>query len=95
MAWYAERCDGEWEHHYGVSISTIDNPGWRFEADLNPAGLPGLPGDSTEEQWSDGEWLHVRIESGRFIAHCSPRALEAALRAFLALVKRAPASVED
>jgi hypothetical protein len=26
--WYAAHCSGEWEHQYGVSIQTIDNPGW-------------------------------------------------------------------
>jgi hypothetical protein len=26
-AWYASRCDGEWEHGYGISIETLDNPG--------------------------------------------------------------------
>ena len=25
--WFAARCDGEWEHDRGISITTTDNPG--------------------------------------------------------------------
>jgi hypothetical protein len=28
QAWYAEQCDGDWEHQFGVSVETLDNPGW-------------------------------------------------------------------
>jgi hypothetical protein len=27
QGWYATQCDGDWEHEYGVSIETLDNPG--------------------------------------------------------------------
>jgi len=27
--WYQYRCDGEWEHRYGMMIETCDNPGWQ------------------------------------------------------------------
>ena len=26
--WYQSKCDGTWEHMYGVEIDTLDNPGW-------------------------------------------------------------------
>ena len=26
--WYSAHCDGEWEHGPGITIETIDNPGW-------------------------------------------------------------------
>lgn len=31
MRWYASQCDGDWEHEHGMSIETIDNPGWALE----------------------------------------------------------------
>ncbi len=37
VRWYAERCDGEWEHHHGVKVESLDNPGWRLEIDPGPA----------------------------------------------------------
>jgi hypothetical protein len=26
--WYQRRCDGIWEHRFGVEIVSCDNPGW-------------------------------------------------------------------
>ena len=26
--WYTTQCDGDWEHDYGITIGTLDNPGW-------------------------------------------------------------------
>ena len=33
--WYLRQCDGEWEHGFGVEISTIDKPGWSANIDLH------------------------------------------------------------
>src|SRR5262245_45197449 len=32
--WYDSRCDGRWEHDYGIEIETCDNPGWLVRIDL-------------------------------------------------------------
>jgi hypothetical protein len=32
--WYQEQCDGDWEHHCGVTIETLDNPGWLVQGDV-------------------------------------------------------------
>lgn len=32
--WYKENCDEDWDHPYGVEITTMDNPGWRVKIDL-------------------------------------------------------------
>ncbi|MGJ4855802.1 Imm53 family immunity protein [Labrys sp. La1] len=32
--WYEAPCDGDWEHGFGPSISTLDNPGWSLEINL-------------------------------------------------------------
>ena len=26
--WFAAQCDGQWEHGFGITIETLDNPGW-------------------------------------------------------------------
>jgi predicted nucleic acid-binding protein len=31
--WCQERCDDEWEQEHGISIRTLDNPGWLVTAD--------------------------------------------------------------
>lgn len=29
--YYVQHCNGEWEHQYGFSIESCDNPGWRIK----------------------------------------------------------------
>jgi Immunity protein 53 len=35
-------CDGDWEHSSGVSIGTIDNPGWSLDVELAETNLAAL-----------------------------------------------------
>jgi len=28
QSWYRDQVNGEWEHTSGVTIETLDNPGW-------------------------------------------------------------------
>lgn len=37
--WYARHCNGEWEHHHGISIQSTDNPGWWVKIDLTGTPL--------------------------------------------------------
>ncbi|WP_407667455.1 Imm53 family immunity protein [Myxococcus dinghuensis] len=32
--WFRNQCNGNWEHTRGISITTIDNPGWLVTVDL-------------------------------------------------------------
>jgi len=32
--WYAEQCNDDWEHRYGITLTTCDNPGWWMKVDL-------------------------------------------------------------
>ena len=29
--WYANNCNGDWEHSYGITIETLDNPGGKLK----------------------------------------------------------------
>ena len=33
--WYNSRCDGDWEHEFGIKIDTLDNPGWKITIDID------------------------------------------------------------
>jgi hypothetical protein len=41
--WYADQCNGDWEHKDGVEINTPDNPGWRVVIDLRDTALESTP----------------------------------------------------
>jgi hypothetical protein len=38
QSWYMAQCDGEWEHQQGISVASLDNPGWCVSVNL--AGTP-------------------------------------------------------
>ena len=79
--WYLSRCDGEWEHQRGITIESLDNPGWRIAIDLGAM----VERDWTTVERTERDWLHWRATSGRFEAGCGPLNLAEAIRVFLAV----------
>lgn len=51
--WYASQCNGDWEHTYGISLSTLDNPGWSLKVDLTNTYLSDRRFDEVNIQGSD------------------------------------------
>jgi hypothetical protein len=64
--WYSSQCDGDWEHGFGASIGTIDNPGWSLDVDLTDTHLEGAIFDSVEIERSDSDWVNCRVEDRVF-----------------------------
>jgi len=58
--WYLTNCDGDWEHSYGISINTLDNPGWTIKIDLCDTCLQDLLYD---KQIDNGtfDWLFIKV----------------------------------
>jgi hypothetical protein len=54
--WYLDQCNGDWEHEYGVTISTLDNPGWSIRIDLVNTELENVVFEGEEIQ-GDDEWI--------------------------------------
>ncbi len=55
QAWYAAQCDGGWEHQYGVSIETLDNPGWCVMVDLSGTSLENISFQTYQEDKGEAE----------------------------------------
>jgi hypothetical protein len=53
--WYLAQCDGDWEHSNGISIETLDNPGWSVKIDLSDTRLDGIPFTPFETGDSQGD----------------------------------------
>ena len=88
--WYSKQCDGSWEHHYGVSIDTLDNPGWTVLVDLTGTDLQSMQMESITDEKNEQDWLHCKIEDGKFVGNGGPLNLDAILDSFLALISREP-----
>ena len=80
--WYQANCDGEWEHRYGISIGTLDNPGWTVKIDLIDTCLQDL---EYEMQFDNGDfdWLIVKVNEKIFEASGDPNKLTVVLSIFL------------
>lgn len=95
--WVAAHCDGDREHRHGVTIETLDNPGWRVRIDLAETALPDVPFEPIREGLvyvpqprastpyvPDAEvWIHCTVRDGRFEGAGDLSQLARILRVFL------------
>jgi hypothetical protein len=81
--WFADNCDGDWEHQLGVSITSLDNPGWAVELDLAGTYLFGKPFDSVREERAEHDWVHCWVDDGAFKGRGGPKNLNEILAIFL------------
>jgi hypothetical protein len=82
--WYVSQCDGGWEHAYGISIATLDNPGWKFNVDLTDTDLIGRTFDDILFEGKDNnDWYQCRIRDDDFEGHCGPHHLSDVIAIFL------------
>ena len=82
QAWFVTQCDGDWEHGNGITISTLDNPGWAVTIDLLDLDLATVAYDRREIHRSEDDWCVTWIEERTFRASCGPTNLGEALHAF-------------
>ena len=95
--WYDAQCNGDWEHSYGIKISTMDNPGWHVEIDLPETLLEDRPftpvrqEDLRDLDSNDDGWLDCKVEDRRFVGMGGPFQLGRIIDVFLSWAKSLPA----
>lgn len=65
--WYGSNGDGDWEHQNGISIGTLDNPGWTVDINLAETRLENVPYTAIRLDRSDTDWLHCEVKGQRFL----------------------------
>lgn len=83
QTWYAAQCDGDWEHSFGVSIGTLDNPGWWVGIDLEDTILEKKDFEGIQDLEPGDDWIHCRVEDKKFLGAGGPRQLIKILEVFL------------
>ena len=94
--WYHRQCNDEWEHQHGVTIQTLDNPGWLLKVELT-----GTPLESktmvevgqlshVNHQGTEGkkDWLNCKVENDVFIGAGGPFSLIQICDVFRAWVEK-------
>lgn len=94
--WYAQNCNGDWEHQYGLTIGTLDNPGWSVAINLRGTPLESKPFEQVEfGADNDNDWYFASIQNDEeynegpvFAAHCSPKHLATVIGLFKAFAEK-------
>jgi hypothetical protein len=74
--WYLSQCNGDWEHSSGITIETLDNPGWNVQVNFVGTTLEVDEYDSGLIQRTEDDWYHIKTKDGIFDAVGDPSKLE-------------------
>jgi hypothetical protein len=80
--WYIENCDGDWEHSFGVEITTIDNPGWMVTIDVSETKIKDIEIDYVLIDYGQLDWMGYSITNKQFIGSGDPRKLGVIIEKF-------------
>jgi hypothetical protein len=56
--YFASCCNGDWEHGKGITIETLDNPGWSVEISLQGTVLESVAFTRIEVETTEEDWYH-------------------------------------
>lgn len=84
--WYHSNCDGDWEHEYGIKITTLDNPGWRIEIDIQNTDWEDITIMPQVFDNGNDDWYSIEISKGAFIAYGDTSKLDFLIEQFKVLI---------
>lgn len=93
--WYAQQCNGEWEHASGITMQTCDNPGWWVKIDLAGTTLQQrafaeIAAGVDAQRFAQGScWMSCHVENGIWHGAGDASRLEHILETFLAWAEEA------
>ncbi|MGW7512831.1 immunity 53 family protein [Streptomyces massasporeus] len=82
QSWYSSQCDGDWGHEWGVTIETIDNPGWLVKINLEETELADREYPHQRVTRDEHDWVIAWTSEQTFHVTCGPGNLAEALSLF-------------
>ncbi|MCX5214423.1 immunity 53 family protein [Kitasatospora sp. NBC_00240] len=82
------QCDEDWEHEWGVTIDTLDKPGWSVRVDLEETDLEGREFPRQDIKRGKDDWVMARTADLAFHAACGSGNLTVALTLFRSWARR-------
>jgi Immunity protein 53 len=92
QSWYQSQCNGHWERSHGVTMESLDSPGWLVTIDLEGTPLEDRAMPAVEREASQGDWLVCEVSRNRFRGQGDPAKLVSILQVFQAWAESAPAA---
>ena len=82
--WYLRHCDGDWEHGFGFTIRTLDNPGIAIDINLEDTELHHVPFEEIKQDYdTQDRWLICRRTDTLFEGRGAATRVEDILQIFL------------
>ena len=66
VSWYRAQCNGSWEQANGVTIETMNTPGWMVTIDLIDTPLENKTMRTIRQERSPTDWLLCEVDHGHF-----------------------------
>jgi hypothetical protein len=88
--WYNSQCDGDWEHLFGITIKTVDNPGWHVIINLSETDWEGIHFEYIKFESNETDWYYCKVKDCKFDAGCSATNLTLVLQIFRDWIERNP-----
>lgn len=85
--WYKNNCNGDWEHSHGITIETIDNPGWDLTIDLKNTSLENEKMEYVFTKINEDDWYGIKVENSQFNAFGDPNKLSFLIEKFKQFVE--------
>ncbi|MFV0393965.1 MAG: immunity 53 family protein [Coprobacillaceae bacterium] len=83
QGWLLENCFIDSDHYYGITIETIDNPGWNIRIQLKDTILNSEKfEDIIIQRENEENWIQCKVENEEFNAFCGPKNLEEVISIF-------------
>ena len=80
--WFRSNCNGDWEHGYGITMETLDNPGWMVKIYLYDTELEDKLFETIVIKNNNNDWLECKVENYFFIGMGDVDKLETILQIF-------------
>ncbi len=89
QAWYQAQSNGHWERAHGITIESLDTPGWLVCIDLEDTPLENQALPVVAREASGRDWLVCEVKQNRFVGQGDPEKLLAILQIFQAWAEAA------
>ena len=74
-------------HSFGISIETMDNPGWEIQIELNGTKWEDLTIGYKLIENSDSDWFACKIENKTFFGYGDPQKLDTLIDLFRKIIE--------
>jgi len=82
QAWYQVQSNGRWERAHGVTIESLETPGWIVTIDLAGTPLENHPMRAVARDLSKRDWMICEVDRNQFRGQGDPEKLLSIIQTF-------------